>query len=370
MPKNNRLFCSRPFEWFEVTNLNGRGEAYLCCPSWLDTPIGNLKDQSAEEIWNGKKAQEIRHSILDGSFKYCNRSRCPFLQTISGPVEKVQDVKDENFKEVIEKNLTILSYGPKKINCSYDQSCNISCPSCRTEIIIESKNKQQIMKIQNKIQNEALKDADFLYITGSGDPFGSPFFRKWLQTMKKEDMPNLKDIHLHTNGLLWTPKMWGTISKDIQELITSTEISIDAATSETYSINRRGGIYEKLLENLEFISTLRKNGPLKFVTISMVVQENNFREMPDFVRLGKHFNFDTVYFSKISNWGTFSEKEFRNRAVCSPNHPKYSELVDLLKNEIFKEPVVYLGNLSEIANSAKGSFVPALKNRIFTFLAN
>src|SRR3990172_6313378 len=196
---HKKLFCSRPFKWFEVTQVNEIGEVYVCCPSWLDTPIGNLTYQSVEETWNGKKAQEFRRSILDGSFKYCNRSRCPFLQTISEPVERVEDVKDEDLKIIIEKKLTILPYVPREI--------------------IENGNKQQVLNIQGKINNEALKDAHLLYISGSGGPFGSPFFRKWLQTMKRGDMPNLKKIHLHTNAQLWTPQMWSTIPKDIQQLV-------------------------------------------------------------------------------------------------------------------------------------------------------
>jgi MoaA/NifB/PqqE/SkfB family radical SAM enzyme len=331
--------------------VNKTGDVYMCCPSWLETPIGNLQTQSVEEIWNGKKAQEIRRSILDGSFRYCNFSRCPFLQTVTEPVQKVEDVTDEDLKAVIDNQLTILPYGPREINCSYDRSCNLSCPSCRTEIIVENKNKQQILEVQNKIHNEALKDAHLLYITGSGDSFGSPFFREWLQTMKREDMPNLRMIHLHTNGLLWTPKMWSTIGEDIRELIKSAEISIDAASSETYSINRRGGSFERLLKNLEFIGSLRKSGPLEWLGISMVVQENNFLEMSDFVNLGKRFSVDTVYFSQLVNWGTYSEEEYCSRAVHLPDHPRHSELADLLKMGIFKEPLVALGNLTEITKN-------------------
>lgn len=354
MVRNKHLFCAKPFTWFEISGWNEpKGDVYMCCPTWLDTPIGNIQYQSVEEIWNGEKAQKIRRSILDESFEYCNYSRCAFLQTLSGPVQKVEDIKDKDLKVAKAKNLTILPYGPREINCCYDKSCTLSCPSCRTEVIIENKNEHQILKIQDKIHKEALKDAYFLYITGSGDPFGSPFFRKLLQTMKKEDIPHLKKLHMHTNGQLWTPKIWDTISRDIQRLVTSTEISIDAASSATYSINRRGGSFEKLLENLEFISMLRKNGPLERVTISMVVQENNFMEMPDFIRLSKHFNFDTVYFSRLVNWGTFSEEEFTSRAVHLSTHSRYSELVDLLKNEIFHEPLVCLGNLTELTDHKK-----------------
>jgi len=321
----------------------------MCCPSWLETPIGNLQTQSVEEIWNGKKAQEIRRSILDGSFRYCNFSRCPFLQTVTEPVQRVEDVADEDLKAVIENQLTILPYGPREINCSYDRSCNLSCPSCREELIVETKNRRQILDVQAKINTEALKDAHLLYITGSGDSFGSPFFREWLQTMKREDMPNLQKMHLHTNGLLWTPKMWGTISEEIQKLIKSAEISIDAATAETYSVNRRGGSFERLLKNLEFIGSLRTNGPLEWLGISMVVQENNFMEMPGFVTLGKRFHADTVYFSQLVNWGTFSDEEFRKRAVHLPKHPRHKELIELIQSDIFGDPVVYLGNLTDLA---------------------
>jgi len=351
MPNGKQLFCAKPFEWFEVTQLNGRGGVYLCCPSWLDTPVGNLRYQSVGEIWNGEKARKIRRSILDGSFEYCNRSRCSFLQTESGPVQKREEVREEYLNKIIENHVTDLPYAPKKIICTYDQSCNLSCPSCRTQVIVERTSAQDILGIQSKLQNEALKEAEYLHITGSGDPFGSPFFRKWLQTMKGQDMPNLERIHLQTNGQLWTPKMWETIPRDIQQLIKSADISIDAANAETYAINRRGGTFARLLENLEFISTLRQNGPLTSLKISMVVQENNFTQMPEFVRLCQRFKADVAYFSQLVNWGTFSEPEFKRRAVHVPTHPRYGELVNLLQDTVFNEPIVDLGNLTYTRSS-------------------
>lgn len=362
--KGKRLFCSKPFEWFEVTQLNGRGGVYLCCPSWLDTTVGNIQQKSVDDIWNGEEAQEIRRSILDGSFRYCNYKRCAFLQTESGPVQKIEDVTDRDLKAAVDGERTVLPYGPKKIICTYDQSCNLSCPSCREDVIVETEHEQKIVNIQDKLQSEALKDADYLHITGSGDPFGSPYFRKWLQTMNKEEMPKLKQLHLQTNAQLWTPRMWSTIPENIREVITSTDIGIDAASPETYSINRRGGNFEQLLKNLEFISTLRKNGPLKSLKISMVVQANNFREMPDFVKLGYRFGVDHIYFSQLVNWGTFSEKEFRDRAVHFLTHPTHSEFAHLLQDEIFERSKVNLGNLTEIRERSHQSLRQKILNRI------
>lgn len=364
MKDKGQLFCANPFRWFEVTGwYEPKGDVFMCCPTWLEKPIGNLQQQSVAEVWNGEAAQEIRRSILDGSFRYCNESRCPFLQTVSGPVQKIEDVDDDDLKMVVDEQLTLLPYGPREINCSYDKSCNLSCPTCRTQVIVESRHKRQILQIQDRIHNEALQDAHLLYITGSGDPFGSPFFRKWLQSMQKEDLPNLKTLRLHTNAQLWTPKMWDTIAADIQALVKIVEISIDAASPETYAINRRGGTFENLLQNLEFISELRRNGPLEKVTISMVVQENNFKEMPDFVQLGKRFGLDVVYFSQLVNWGTFSPEEFTQRAIHLSAHPRHAQFRNLLLRPIFDDPVVYLGNLTAIRERVQAES----KNRFVHF---
>src|SRR5262249_53335625 len=198
MSDKDRLFCSRPFSWFEVSRfgeaadstrtLRG-GDTFLCCPSWLTKPVGNLLQSSVDEIWNGETAREIRKSILDGSFKYCNHIRCPFLQNRTFPVQPVDRVVDPLMRRAIDENLTVLPWGPLEINACFDQSCNLSCPSCRTRVIMEHDRHDEITLIKSKLNREALKHARLLYITGSGDPFGSPFFRQWLQTLRREDVP-------------------------------------------------------------------------------------------------------------------------------------------------------------------------------------
>ncbi|MEZ4586207.1 MAG: SPASM domain-containing protein [Gemmatimonadales bacterium] len=346
MTSPGKLFCSKPFTWFEISRGRVEGEVFLCCPSWLDTPIGNLGTQSVDEVWNGSTAQEIRRSILDGGFEYCSATRCPYLQTVSGPVQPLDAVTDPEMRAVIEGRLTVLPNGPRQVNCSYDRSCNLSCPTCRTEIIVESRDKSRVFDIERKLRAGGLADTRLLYITGSGDPFGSPFFRRWLQTMKLEEAPQLETIHLHTNGLLWSPKMWHTIPEEVRALVHFADISIDAATPATYRTNRRGGSFEVLLENLSFVSGLRRDGPLRWLGINMVVQDNNVDEMAAFVELGRRFGVDTVYFHQLVNWGTFTDTDFKARAVHLPDHPRHGRLLELLRDPIVADPIVYLGNLT------------------------
>lgn len=349
-----RLFCSRPFRTLHVSGFKKpKGDAYLCCPSWMPTVTGNLQDDTVDQVWNGPEAQALRRSVLDGSFSHCIRDRCPYLQTISGPVSRVEDVTDPELRAAIEGQLAVLPYGPRELNCSYDNSCNLSCPTCRTRKIIERREEEQILRIQARLEDEALPDTEFLYITGSGDAFASPSFNRWLRTMDVSRTPRLETIHLHTNAQLWTPEMWAKIPPPTRRLIRSAEISIDAATASTYAINRRGGTFDTLLRNLAFVRDLRTERALVFLKISFVVQANNFREMPDFVQLGLEHAVDVVYFGKLVNWGTFGQQAFAERAVHLPDHPEHADLLDVLQHPLLHHPRVTLGNLVELQPRAE-----------------
>ena len=71
--------CPVPWQHLEVGHAN---EAYLCCH--VPRSVGNLSALSPAEVWNGRAAQEIRQSILDGTYEYCRASTCPALDQ---PVE-------------------------------------------------------------------------------------------------------------------------------------------------------------------------------------------------------------------------------------------------------------------------------------------
>jgi glycosyltransferase involved in cell wall biosynthesis len=348
-PVGERLFCSQPFTRFEVLGGGGqRGDVFFCCQSWITTSIGNIAKRSVQQIWNGREARDVRSSILDGSFRYCRAEVCPHLQRIDGPVQRVADIRDEELLEVIKTNRTDLSFGPREVICSFDQSCNLSCPSCRPRIIMETAHGKAILDIQNRLEDEALRDARMLYITGSGDPFGSPLFREWLCRMDTSKMPKLERIHLHTNGLLWTPRSWQAIPERTRSLIRAATVSIDAATTKTYALNRRGGDFETLLERLSFIAGLRKNGPLTYLEIHMTVQANNHQEMPMFVQLGRSHDCDRVSFHQLLDWGSFSREEYAARAIQLKSHPQHESLLEVLRDRELEDPIVYLSNLTHL----------------------
>ena len=244
-------FCPQPFEYAEIGQ---GGETFVCCPLQMPTTVGDAQDGTFMEVWNSEKSQEIRRTILDGSFKYCLEKTCGQLQ--SGALPRREDVLDPYFKDIIENNRTELPRGPTTIFMNYDRSCNLACPSCRTDLIaLKGKEKDAAMDIQGWATAGHLKDAKRLHITGSGDALGSSIFHSFLRGFDAEANPELR-ISIGTNGLLFTEANWERICKNAIDIVV---VSIDAATKETYAINR-GGDYALLLNNLHFIGKLRRSG--------------------------------------------------------------------------------------------------------------
>ena len=70
--------------------------------------------------------------------------------------------------------------------------------------------------------------------------------------------------------------------------------------------------------------------------------------MPSFVKLAKRFGF-RIIFSQLLNWNTFTNSEFRKRAVHLRNNQEYEKFKKILK-KVSKEPCVSISNLNYILN--------------------
>jgi len=345
-------FCSRPFDFLEAQDL-GDGKVFVCCPTWLNVPVGKLSHQSVQEAFNSETNQEIRKSIFDGSFKYCNHKLCPMIQNESLPF--AHEVTNPHLKAIIEKK-QITDLTPTEYNLCYDPSCNLSCPSCRaTKVYItEGPAYERKNIIQQKIINEVFGEAHTRYckvsITGSGDPFGSKIFRELLFSIDGSKYPNVH-ISLQTNGVMFTEKYWEKMKK-IQKNIQSVIVSLDASTESTYNVVRRGGNWSALLNNLEFISSLKEQGTIPYLRLDFVVQRENYKEMAGFVKIAKKFKATKCYFSLVSDWGTWPVEEYKKNAIWKKDHPEFSEFTKEMSNPIFDEPIVDLGNLTEYRRQA------------------
>lgn len=70
---NEMQYCKMPFEHLQIT---AKGEANFCV-DFCDFSLGNIKDKSLDELWNGDMAEKFRQDILNRCNPLCRR--CPWL---------------------------------------------------------------------------------------------------------------------------------------------------------------------------------------------------------------------------------------------------------------------------------------------------
>jgi hypothetical protein len=321
--------CLAPFHRLEIYHTKN----FLCCPSWLKKELPSNVPLS--ELWNSEESKEIRESVMDGSFSHCDKNLCPYLKDVinnkvlkSGHVTH-KSLLDNKYKSIFENKTTTISDSKVEvINFAFDRSCNFKCPSCRTEYIVANTQRQKGINLTIKEIEDTFADSLItMYVSGTADAFASASYRNYLKNFNPIKYPKLKTIHLHTNGSLWNKEMWESMSA-IHPYVRTCEISIDAATKETYETKTRiGGKWDILLENLKYISTIKS---LRSIKLSFVVQESNFREMKQFYDLMRSIFTEKIhiYYARITNWDTFDESTFKLIDVADVNNPYHAEFLD------------------------------------------
>jgi len=381
--------CLQPFRHMELFHVN----ASLCCPTWLrkdlwyPTEDGKTYDY---DVWNSEAAQEVRKSVSDGSYKYCNKTLCPHLNTLiktgknTGMFARMDEPDTEEIKwEGAQKfhfpftdidGITIdgeykVKSTPGSLNFTFDESCNLKCPSCRLGTIMAKPYEvEKIDKIIDFINDNYAHDCRKITITGSGDPFASKSFRRFLFEFDPKKWPKLRKIYLVSNGILFNQKNWD-LMKTVQPYITDVEISIDAGTKDTYENKTRlGGKWDTLMENLKFISTIKS---IELLRISFIVQRDNYSEMAECARimidifkerilksgLKEH---TTLFFGRIAKWDHMTDKDLEEKDVANPTHPKHKDFIKSLKEVYTYEDKIYIqSNLTDGLNESEEIEEPA-----------
>ncbi len=341
-------FCSIPFEQLDLVE----GKSHLCCASWLPQSIGDLAEENWQDVWNSEIAQSVRASIHDGSFRYCNKTACPKIADNRLPRKDELAATSDRWRDVIENLRTQLPPAPHRVNLAYDQTCNLSCPSCRTHVIAaDSATRARFDKLQEEQILPLLRQAKIVFISGGGDPFASKNFRNLLDRLGPEEYPDLR-MQLMTNGMLFTPREWSRFP-NLHGRTALLRISLDAATGPTHELLRRGARWPVMEDNLAFARELRSGGLIDRLEISFTVQVDNFAEMADAVDLARHYQADGISFTRLTNWGTFTADEYAEKAVFMPSHPRHQEFLDHMRDPRLLDPISFLLDLSQYAPELK-----------------
>lgn len=319
-------FCARPYEHLYITK---NGKALGC--SWTRFSMGSIAEEGIENVWQGEKAKELRASIEDGSFRYCDAVSCPFISNNSLP-----NLTQDEFQEKI-KNLE--GEYPKEFNLAYDYVCNHACPTCRDEIFVPTKEYKELMtKIEDSIL-PYLNKAKLIMASGNGDFFASAGMMKLFSQLQPENKSCI--IKLETNGAL-VEKNWKNL-KHLEDHTIQIVVTPNSYEKDTYK-ELSGGLdnLEKTLSGIKFLSQLRQEGKIKELKITMVVQDTNFREIPNFIQRNlEEFNVDLVQLRPVMKWFRISDETYLQKNILNPLHPDHNEFIEIINSPICKHPKVY-----------------------------
>jgi MoaA/NifB/PqqE/SkfB family radical SAM enzyme len=337
------LFCSRPFRNFEVYE---DGSVHVCNCTCVPFPVGNAITQTAEEIWQSPAAKAVRASILDGSFRYCSPMTCPWRFALPKRSER-----PEEFAHLQRIGIEGTVQKPQHLNLSYDRSCNLSCPSCRNQLLMANKDQRDKNdRIRDRVVLPLLETAETVYITGSGDAFGSPHFRGILKQLCD---PHYKvEIILGTNGQLITPRLWEEFAP-LHARFRDITISIDGATPETFERLRRGSTWEKLQVTMGILRVARETRRIRRLKVNMVVQTENFLEMRPLLALCREWAVDAVCFYRLRQWGNIIPGHYLASDITNPLHPRHRELLTELAHPDFGAPIVDHYDMYELIAKAQ-----------------
>lgn len=337
--------CSAPFVQLDVLERS----THQCCASWLHTSAGDLSTSGADEVWNSDNAQAVRASIHDGSYRHCNKMTCPKIQ--AGDLTDASEAADwsEDWRTIIEEKLTTLQRGPEIVNLAYDRTCNLSCPSCRTQKwAADEATRARFDAMQQRAILPLLKNARTVFVTGSGDPFASKNFRRLMTQLDATEYPDLR-FQIMTNAMLFTPKQWAEFPT-LHGRVKTMKISIDAATGQTHELLRRGARWPVMLANMTYAGELHAAGLIDHFELVFTVQSENYREMGDAVTLMDEVGASGIYFARLTNWGTFDDAEYAKKAVFLPGHPEHEAFLSAMQDPRLRRQEVILGDLHPFVN--------------------
>lgn len=340
-------FCEHPFTRFDMMHgSHGNLPVQVCCSHWLPTVIGDLRS-GAEAVLNSPVVQDIRRSMMDGSFKYCDHLNCQTM--CNNALPKKADLKDPELRHAIDTGDVTVTR-TRDILFGIDETCNLSCPSCRTSVYAASKDRQkELIGVVEQTILPLLSRADSIMINPAGEVFASAPARRVLDYISDETCPDLK-VRIISNGTRFSEDEWNRFP-GIHNKTEYVRVSLDGTTKETFEKLRRGAYYEETWNNLAFLSRLRKQGTIQALLLSYTYQLDNFHEMPAFVQMGIDLGADALLFERLMNMGAFTSQEYEERAVHMLTHPRYHEFEEVLRNPLMRRTIVR-GDLAWLRTAA------------------
>ncbi len=335
-------YCCKPFTEVEIY---GNGNVYTCCPGFFkeDYFIGNIfQVKSFDEIWYSEKAIQLRSFILNNNYTKCKTDIC-----------------NKEYKNGV--NYTEKADYPINVRFSYDPTCNIKCIYCRDKYYTID-NIEVWDKCINTILLPLIQQCKLLTISTIGEVSASKHGQSVIEKAIEVN-PNIK-FDILTNGILFNKDFINRLN--LTERLERVAVTISATKEKTYKKIMRNSNFKNVLNNVEYLSSLKKSGKINELNLVFIVSVLNYKEIESFIKYTKENDARALIweFRNKSDLEIEISKDYEKYAIWHKTHPCYNSFVKVISNinkkydkNLYKLPDLFL-NLEPI------SFKEQIMNRI------
>lgn len=346
--------CKRGFESLEINDYKGNVRG--CCqisPSGGHR-LGSLLDSSLKDIWRGERVREMHERLRDGgAYSFCSSATCPMIANKN---------LDDGCIDV-----EVPPEWPISLHISFEGMCNYRCRCCQAHggiTAVRQADREQYARnidtIASRIE-ECMPHVKHVVACGSCELFASPRTLELLGSWRTIHDPSEVSAFLQTNGSMFNEQNWSKIS-NLGRYHLSVEVTVMSFNERIYqylSGTRRP--LDELLDNLRFISSLRRSGAVDFFSIATVVQEMNFLDLPEFTRRCiEEFGADRVGLQSFLSHRADDPVLEWFYDPRNPLHPYYDLYMETLGNEIFSRPDVHRNYYADVRHPAPPTRLPGM----------
>ncbi len=210
--------------------------------------------------------------------------------------------------------------------------CNLRCKQCAHVI-----NKYDFadMRLETFYKLRPLfPHAEMVALYGHGETFLYKHFFEMLEELKQHPL----SVYVTTNGTLITQEV---AERLVKLQLDKLAFSLDAATPELFNDIRRGADFNKVIQNIQRINTLKKqhrHDDKPIMSIMYCAMKSNIQELPKLVGLADELNMTHgVAVMNIYEYGVSGE--------ALAEHPEIAESYVNEANELAQKLAVPLGGL-------------------------
>jgi len=202
-----------------------------------------------------------------------------------------EDNKELNHEERAAGQL-VLSSLPLVAKIELTIRCNLACTMCATH---DADRVRQDLDFDTFMALEPL--FPYLlstYLYGIGEPLLHPRVLDMVDVLSRYDV----NVGIISNGLLLDAK---TADAFVEKNLYKLSLSIDGATAATYEKIRRGGSFNTLMQNIEYLAEVKaaRKQERPFLTFNFVSMRDTIGELTDLIKLAKKYGAHEVIVSDL-----------------------------------------------------------------------